>query len=129
MNISRDLGETFSSNKLGCEANPGAIDDRQWVATDETAPDGQDVYMNFNNDSGCLETSEPGCSLVFVKRTNDGGMNTPADFAPSPWNAFPQTASRGAAADSEPTACPDPTDPDLWISGPVVVDKSSSARR
>ncbi|MBW8742681.1 MAG: hypothetical protein JF623_08655, partial [Acidobacteria bacterium] len=62
MNISRDLGETFSSNKLGCEANPGAIDDRQWVATDETAPDGQDVYLNFNNDTGCIATSEPGCS-------------------------------------------------------------------
>src|SRR3954451_127444 len=129
MNISRDLGETFSSNKLGCEANPGAIDDRQWVATDETAPDGQDVYLNFNNDTGCIATSEPGCSLVFVKSTNDGGTNTAADFAASPCNAFTQTAIPGATSDDEPTACPDPTDPDLWISGPVVVDKSNSARR
>src|SRR3954453_3903797 len=65
MNISRDLGENWSSNKLGCEANPGAIDDRQWVATDETLGSppcttvgtvtppsvcGGNVYMNFNND-------------------------------------------------------------------------------
>src|SRR5947208_4558273 len=76
MNISRDLGETWSSNKLGCEANPGAIDDRQWVAADETGGL-QNVYMNFNNDTGCIATSEPGCSIVFVKSANDGGTNMP----------------------------------------------------
>src|SRR5205085_10022472 len=80
MNISRDLGEHWLSNKLGCEANPGAIDDRQWVAADETGGL-KNVYMNFNNDTGCIATSEPGCSLVFVKSANDGGTNTPADFA------------------------------------------------
>src|SRR3954447_16807228 len=124
MNISRDLGEHWSSNKLGCEANPGAIDDRQWVATDETGGL-QNVYMNFNNDTGCIATSEPGCSLVFVKSVNDGGANTPADFAASQCNAFSQTALPGATSDDEPTVCPDPTDPNLWIAGPVVVDTSS----
>src|SRR5206468_3557037 len=76
MNISRDLGETFSSNKLGCEANPGAIDDRQWVTTDEAATDGQDVFINFNNFS-----TQVAPSIVLVKSTNDGGANTLADFA------------------------------------------------
>ena len=84
MNISRDLGEHWLSNKLGCEANPGVIDDRQWVATDETGGL-QNVYMNFNNDTGCLVLSDPGCSIVFVKSSNDGGANTPADFAGSLW--------------------------------------------
>src|SRR5436309_3928677 len=105
MNISRDLGETFSSNKLGCEANPGVIDDRQWVAADETGGL-QNVYMNVNNDTGCLVTSTPGCAIVFVKSTNDGGANTPADFAASDCNAFSQTAIPGATADDQQTACP-----------------------
>jgi hypothetical protein len=126
MNISRDLGETFSSNKLGCEANPGVIDDRQWVATDETAPDGQDVYMNFNNDTGCIVTPLPGCSIVFVKSTDDGGANMPMDFAASTCNAFSMTALPGATSDNEPTVCPDPTDPSLWIAGPIVVDHSTA---
>jgi hypothetical protein len=128
MNISRDLGEHWSSNKLGCEANPGVIDDRQWVATDETGGL-QNVYMNFNNDTGCIATSEPGCSLVFVKSANDGGANTPGDFAASQCNAFSQTALPGATSDGEQTVCPDPTDPNLWIAGPVVVDTSSTSSR
>src|SRR5436305_7059305 len=126
MNISRDLGEHWSSNKLGCEANPGVIDDRQWVATDETGGL-QNVYMNFNNDTGCIATSEPGCSIVFVNSANDGGTDTPADFAASPCDAFTQTAIPGATSDDEQTACPDPTDPNLWIAGPVVVDTSPTS--
>src|SRR5918911_1476041 len=125
MNISRDLGETFSSNKLGCEANPGAIDDRQWVAADET--DGlQNVYMNVNNDTGCFLISAPGCAIVFVRSTNDGGGNTPADFAASDCNAATMTFQAGVG-DLGPTACPDPNDPNFWIAGPVVPDTSSTS--
>lgn len=126
MNISRDLGQTWSQNDLGCESNPGAIDDRQWVAVDETGGL-RNVYMNFNNDSGCLATSQPGCSIVFVKSTDDGGANTPADFAASTCNAFASTSPEGAAADDAPTACPDPSDPNLYIAGPVTVDTSPSS--
>src|SRR5947209_9558821 len=122
MNISRDLGETFTSNKLGCETNPGVIDDRQWVATDETGGF-TNVYLNFNNDSGCLATNEPGCSIVFVKSVDDGGGNTAADFGASTCSAFTGTALTGAS-DETPTDCPDPADPQLYIAGPVVVDTS-----
>jgi hypothetical protein len=125
MNISRDLGETFTSNRLGCEGNPGVIDDRQWVAADETGGL-QNVYMNFNNDSGCLATSEPGCSIVFVKSIDDGGSNTAADFAASSCNAFSMTQP-SAVADSTRSACPDPSDPDLWIAGAVQVDTSPAS--
>ncbi|HZU14436.1 MAG TPA: sialidase family protein [Chloroflexota bacterium] len=128
MNISRDLGQTWLSNNLGCGSNPGVIDDRQWVATDETAPDGQDVYMNFNNDSGCLATPAPGCSIVFVKSTDDGGADLPTDFAASSCNAFTMSPSLSSAGDSEPTACPDPSDPNFYIAGPIVVDTSSSSQ-
>jgi hypothetical protein len=125
MNISRDLGETFSSNKLGCEANPGVIDDRQWVAADETGGL-QNVYMNVNNDTGCLATSAPGCAIVFVKSTDDGGGNTAADFAASDCTAATMTFEPGVG-DLGPTACPDPQDSNFWISGAVVPDTSSTS--
>jgi len=130
MNVSRDLGQTFSNNRLGCEGNPGAIDDRQWVATDETAPDGQDVYLTFNNDTtGEVGNTFTGASLVLVKSNDDGGpANTPADWTASTCNAFGAvTESIGGAPDDTPTTCPDPNDPNLWISGPVTVDTSPSS--
>src|SRR5436190_7046543 len=125
MNISRDLGETFSSNKLGCEANPGAIDDRQWVAADESGGK-NNVYMNVNNDTGCIATPVPGCAIVFVKSTNDGGMNTPGDFAASDCNVASMTFETGVG-DLGESACPDPIDPNFWIAGPVVADTSPSS--
>jgi hypothetical protein len=125
MNISRDLGETFSSNKLGCEANPGAIDDREWVAADETGGL-QNVYMTVNNDTGCLVTTTPGCAIVFVKSTDDGGANTPADFAAAPCNDATAFSFPGLAT-LAPSACPDPTDPNFYIAGSIVADASSSS--
>jgi hypothetical protein len=129
MNVSRDLGQTFTSNRLGCASNPGAIDDRQWVATDETATDGQDVFVTFNNDSGAeVANSTTGASIVLVKSNDDGGANTPADWNASTCNAFGAIAEfPGGAPDSTPTACPDPNDPQMWISGPIVADTSPSS--
>jgi hypothetical protein len=129
MNVSRDLGESFSSNKLGCETNPGAIDDRQWVATDEKATDGHDVFMNFNNVTVPFLTGQGPASIVFVKSTDDGGANTPGDWAASTCNAFADIAQSAvnSAQDSDLTACPDPADENLWIAGPIVVDKSPSS--
>jgi hypothetical protein len=128
MNVSRDLGETFSSNPLSCGTNPGAIDDRQWVDTDETAPDGQDVYMNFNNATFGFTIGTGPAGIVLVKSNNDGGANTPADWQASTCNAF-NSLLTAAPADSDPTACPDPADETLWIAGPVVVDKSPTPSR
>lgn len=141
MNISRDLGETWTPNDLGCGANPGAIDDRQWVATDETLGSppcstmgltttptvcGGNVYMNFNNDTGCIATPAPGCSIVFVKSADDGGANTPADFAANQCNAATMLLAPGVTS-LPSSACPDPSDPNLWIAGSIVVDTSSSS--
>jgi hypothetical protein len=125
IDISRDYGETFSSNRLGCEANPGVIDDRPWVAADETGGL-TNVYMNVNNDTGCLVTPAPGCSIVFVKSTDDGGANTPADFAASQCNAGTMLLTPGVTS-SPASACPDPSDPNFVIAGPVTVDTSSSS--
>src|SRR5205814_1806111 len=121
MNVSRDLGESFSTNPLGCQFNAGVIDDRQWVETDETASDGQDVFMNFNNDTIPFLTNTGPASIVLVKSTNDGGANTPGDWAASACNI--SSIVLPGASDSTPTDCPDPGDPDLWIAGPIVADK------
>lgn len=124
MNISRDLGESFSSNPIGCQSSPGAIDDRQWVATDENAPDGQDVYVNFNNSTLPFLTGMGPVSIILVKSKDDGGNNTPADWAASTCNPSSLVTP---ASDSTPTDCPDPGDNNLWITGPIVVDKSPTS--
>jgi hypothetical protein len=62
---------------------------------------------------------------VFVKSTNDGGLNTPADFAASDCNlatmTFPGLGNLG------PSACPDPTDPNFLLAGPIVADTSPAS--
>src|SRR3954469_19457353 len=46
-NRSTDLGESFTTDPLGCGLEPGAIDDRQWVDTDEGYPGSENVYVSF----------------------------------------------------------------------------------
>src|SRR5256885_7178181 len=49
-NRSTDLGESFTTDPLGCGLEPGAIDDRQWVDTDENGAPGTvsgNVYISF----------------------------------------------------------------------------------
>lgn len=129
MNVSRDLGETFTSDRLGCGLNEGAIDDRQWVATDETAPGSQggNVYVNFNND-----TTLVGATIALARSKHDGAPGTFAtdsvcnlltDASGVQINPAPSTT----ADDKTATPCPDPYDTQLWISGSVVVDKSATS--
>jgi hypothetical protein len=130
MNVSSDLGESFTADELGCGLNPGAIDDRPWVATDESAPGsaGGNVYVNFNND-----TAEAESTISLARSEHDGA---PGSFATDSvcnelTNATGATINPGAAstgaADSTPTPCPDPSDSQLYIAGPVVVDTSPSS--
>lgn len=130
MNVSSDLGETFVPDELGCGLNEGAIDDRPWVATDESAPgsSGGNVYVNFNND-----TAEAESTISLARSTHDGA---PGSFTTdsvcnlltnqSGATIDPTSVATGAA-DSTPTPCPDPSDSQLYIAGPVVVDTSSSS--
>ena len=126
MNVSSDLGETFTSDKLGCGLNPG-LDDRQWVEEDETLPataaQGGNVYVSFIN---FVNLVTPTLSLA---RSQKGAA--PGTFATdSPCNTL--TLSAGSpllapAADHEPTPCPDPGDPGLFVAGPVTADKSPAS--
>jgi hypothetical protein len=130
MNVSSDLGETFTPDELGCGLNEGAIDDRQWVATDETAPgsSGGNVYVNFNNDTAEVEST-----ISLARSTHDGAPGTFAtdSVCNELTNAFGVTINPGAAStgapDSTPTPCPDPSDSQLYIAGPVIVDNSPSS--
>src|SRR3954463_12961160 len=78
-NRSTDFGETWSSDELGCGFDEGAIDDRQWVDTDESLAGGN-VYISFiQEDTPTTVTSR---TLAMVRSQDDGA--TPGSFAASP---------------------------------------------
>lgn len=119
MNRSTDLGETFVSDKLGCGFSFGAIDDRQWVNDDETYPGSQRVYVSFNNDT----TSGP--SIVLSMSKHDGLAGTFA--TDSTCNPATGSITIVPSPDNTPTACPDPGDSQLYVSGAIEVDKTPSS--
>ena len=125
-NRSTDLGESFTTDPLGCGLEPGAIDDRQWVDTDEiNAPGTQtgNVYVSFID-----FTTQDTPTLALARSQHDGEQGTFA--TDSVCNTLTQTQSPSSpAADDEPTACPDPLDPDLNVAGPVVADKEGDRSR
>jgi hypothetical protein len=121
-NRSTDQGETFTTDPLGCGLEPGAIDDRQWVDTDENGAPGTvsgNVYISFID--GTNET------LAMARSRHDGAQGTFA--TDSVCNTLSGQSPSGAAPDSTPTACPDPSDPDLNDAGPVVADKVGDRSR
>jgi hypothetical protein len=126
INVSADLGDTFTPDKLGCGLSPG-LDDRQWVEEDETFPataaQGGNVYVTFIN---FVDALFPTLSLArsthgaaFGSFVTDSPCNTLTSFS----NVV------GPAPDAQPTACPDPRDPYLWTAGPPVADKIGTATR
>lgn len=130
MNTSRDFGESFVADELGCGLNEGAIDDRPWVATDETAPGTTDgnVYVNFNNDTAEFEGT-----IALARSLHDGATGTFTTDSvcnlltnQSGATIDPNAVTSGAT-DSTPTPCPDPSDSQLDIAGPVVADNSASS--
>ena len=121
-NRSTDLGESFTTDPLGCGLEPGAIDDRQWVDTDENGAPGTatgNVYISFID--GTNNT------LAMARSRHDGAQGTFA--TDSVCNTLSGQNPSGAAADATPTACPDPSDPDLNVAGPVVADKVGDRSR
>src|SRR3954471_1298891 len=76
MNTSANQGETWVGDNLGCGQGPGAIDDRQWDAVDESAPlpagNTGNVYVSFIN-----VVNPVGGTLALARSTHDG---TPGTF-------------------------------------------------
>jgi hypothetical protein len=121
MNTSTDRGETWVNDQFGCGANPGGIDDRQWVDVDQhaTAPIGTtgNVYVSFNNfTNAALPT------IAMARSTHNG---LPGSFITDSSCDF--LTNNVGGPDSTPTPCPDPLDSRLQLSGPIVVDKSPTS--
>jgi hypothetical protein len=124
-NRSTDLGETFTTDPLGCGLEPGAIDDREWVDTDEIGAPGTvsgNVYVSFID-----ESTSGGPTLAMARSRHDGTQGTFA--TDSVCNTLSAQNPSGSAPDDTPTACPDPSDPDLNVAGPVVADKNGDRSR
>src|SRR2546425_1600210 len=134
MNVSSNLGESFTPDQLGCGLNPGVIDDRQWTDVDEPAPVGGVA-------PGCLSTTPlPTCGNVYVsfitfpteiapplslaRSTHAGAFGTFA--TDSLCNILTINAVPPPLPNNASPVCPDPTDPTLQAAGPGFVDKTAS---
>ena len=138
MNRSTDLGETWTTDLLGCGTSAGAIDDRQWVATDEAypgTPASQNVYVSFIQVFDITGSTPPYPTLALARSQHDGAPGTFATDSTcntlsavvdgTSFNPVPTTG----AGDSTETACPDPNDQSIYTAGPPVVDKESYSGR
>src|SRR3954451_18662114 len=121
-NRSTDLGESFTTDPLGSGRELVTIADRQWVDTHENGAPGTvigNVYISF------IDGTEN--TLAMARSRHDGAQGTFA--TDSVCNTLSGQNPSGAAADATPTACPDPSDPDLNVAGPVVADKVGDRSR
>src|SRR5437016_209836 len=112
MNTSNDQGETWVGDNIGCGQSPGAIDDRQWDAVDESAPlpagSTGNVYVSFINFTNIALPT-----LAMARSTHDGALGTfITDSVCNTLNGQVPTN----------TTCPDPLDAALQVAGPPVVD-------
>jgi hypothetical protein len=150
MNISADLGETWTTDPLGCGDNPGAVDDRQWVAVDEALPGPQycatlagttptcdNVYVSFIQVFDLEGNVPPWPTLAMARSTHDGvngSFNTDSTcnlltgaVGGNPINSVP--GNEAPVPDAQSTECPDPSDKFLWVAGPVVADREGYSGR
>jgi hypothetical protein len=121
MNISDDLGETFGPpDENACAGNVGAVDDRQWVAADELHPGTKNVYVSFKEFFAPVTIGgvTPPPTLVVTRSVHDGDNGTFETDS----TCKPPANSQPRQPDSTPTACADPSDPNLDRAGPVIAD-------
>src|SRR5438034_6685008 len=112
MNTSTDQGETWVGDNIGCGQSPGAIDDRQWEAVDESAPlpagNTGNVYVSFINFTNIALPT-----LAMARSTHDGALGS-----------FVTGSVCNTLNGQVPTntTCPDPLDAALQVAGPPIVD-------
>src|SRR5437773_543539 len=124
MNVSSDLGETWTTDdSSGTAVN--LVDDRPWVEADETYPattaQGGTVYIS------AINLADPALPTLTALRSTHGAA--PLSFNPDSTcntatyavgaNPLDPSANDGVASPG-----PDPSDPILWVAGPVVADKT-----
>src|SRR5207244_10910549 len=113
---STEMGETWVGDNIGCGQSPGAIDDRQWDAADESAPlpagNTGNVYVSFINFTNVALPT-----LALARSTHDGALGTfITDSVCNTLNGQVPTN----------TTCPDPLDAALQVAGPPIVDYSNT---
>src|SRR5947209_8208901 len=124
MNVSTDEGENWTTDDV-FGAGLDLVDDRQWVEADEAYPattaQGGNVYISAIN---LLNVVFP--TLIAARSTHgaaSGSFLTDSACIPAVF-AMGANPLNPAANDLVPTPCPDPSDPYLWVAGPVAADKT-----
>ena len=124
MNVSSDLGEMWTTDDtLGTAGN--LLDDRQWVEADEAYPtttaQGGNVYISAIN---LADAAFP--TLTLLRSTHGAAplsFNSDSTCITATY-AVGANPTNPAANDGVATPCPDPSDPQLFVAGPVVADKT-----
>jgi hypothetical protein len=139
MNTSSDLGDTWVTDPLGCGFEEGVIDDRQWVATDESYPGSAppatgNVYVSFIQVFDLEGNVPPWPTLGLARSQHDGapgsfGSDSSCNVATASSQNPAGDVTREPVGDDVRTACPDPNDYRLWVGGPVIADKESYSGR
>src|SRR5437867_781676 len=124
MNVSSDEGENWTTDDV-FGAGLDLVDDRQWVEADEAYPattaQGGNVYISAIN---LLNVAFP--TLIAARSKHgaaSGSFLTDSACIPAVF-AVGANPPNPAANDLVPTPCPDPSDPYLWVAGPVAADKT-----
>src|SRR5881296_3773897 len=124
MNVSNDEGENWTTDDV-FGAGLDLVDDRQWVEADEAYPattaQGGNVYISAIN---LLNVAFP--TLIAARSKHgaaSGSFLTDSACIPAVF-AVGANPPNPAANDLVPTPCPDPSDPYLWVAGPVAADKT-----
>jgi len=124
MNVSSDLGETWTTDDISGTA-VDLVDDRQWVEADEAYPatiaQGGNIYIS------AINLADPALPTLTALRSTHGA-------APLSFNSDSTCTTLTYAVGANPldpsvndgvaSPCPDPSDPILWVAGPVVADKT-----
>src|SRR6266550_6179561 len=124
MNVSSNEGENWTTDDV-IGTSVGLVDDRQWVEADEafpaTAVDGGNVYISAIN---LLDAAFPTLIALRSKKGAASGSFDTDSTCTSTSYAMGANPLNPAANDGMATSCPDPSDPYLYVAGPVVADKT-----
>src|SRR5438876_7949095 len=124
MNVSTDQGENWTTDDV-FGAGLNLLDDRQWVEADEAYPtttaQGGNVYISAIN---LADAAFP--TLTLLRSTHGAAplsFNSDSTCSTATY-AVGANPTNPAANDGVATPCPDPSDPYLWVAGPVAADKT-----
>jgi hypothetical protein len=125
INVSSDLGETWTTGDAS-DTLGALLDDRQWVEADENAPlpagNTGNVYIS------AINLEDAAFPTLIALRSTHGALPTTTFNTDSPCSTAMYAVGANpldpSANDGTASPCPDPSDPYLWVAGPIVADKT-----